>query len=97
MIMTKKYINTETCSNCGGKGCVTRSNGSRIVTCSFCQGRGLRLRRDNVAFNIRSMPRDLRGDFKSLCARNGLSMERALLMLMQRAVENGDLIAGDGT
>lgn len=92
MIMTKKYPNTEVCSDCGGKGFIRHPIRNQAQSCMFCQGRGVRLRQDNVALNIRTVPRELRGDFKALCACNGVSMEQALISMMRRAVEEGSLI-----
>lgn len=44
--------------------------------------------------NIRSMPLDLRDQFKAWCAKRGYSMERAIICLVYRAIKENKPLPG---
>jgi len=50
---------------------------------------------DLVAINIRTVPRDLRIEFKQLCTRHQVSMHEVILDLIQRCVD-GKISVVDG-
>ncbi len=48
-----------------------------------------------AAFFIRSMPIDVRDQFKSWCSSRGLSMTYTIITLMKQAMKNPDILTPD--
>lgn len=53
---------------------------------------GVRMKAERVcAMMIEKVPRDVRDQFKALCARKGVTMQSAVIALMLGAVKKGEL------
>ena len=73
------------CPECGGDGRVEYRPG-KFRMCADCQGEG-----KLATFNTRGIPRQVRARFKALCAERGVTMNDAMIGLMEHAAETQSL------
>ncbi len=73
------------CIECNGTGEEEFQPG-QFRKCLQCHGKSA-----PVALNLRNIPRRLRDRFKSLCADAGVTMETGAVLLLEAAVNEGEI------